>query len=91
MPDEESPEKETVQVFNVMNHELVPRHEVLPPDEARGVLAKYGVSEDQLPKILATDPAAKACGAKVGDIVKVSRHSLTAGKAVAFRFVVEFA
>ncbi len=93
MPEEEDAVApgETVQVFNVLNHELVPHHEVVSPDEAKALLGRYQVSEDQLPKILATDPAARACGARAGDIVRVIRDSPTAGKAVAFRFVVEFA
>lgn len=85
------PETPTVQVFNVLNHELVPRHEVLSEEEVKEMLAHYNATEDQLPKILVTDPAAKACSAQVGDIVRVSRHSSTAGKATAYRFVVEFA
>jgi len=81
----------TVEVFNVLNHELVPHHAVLDEKEAAKVLETFGVTEDQLPKILVTDPAAKACGAKVGDIVTVVRPSRTAGRAIAYRFCVEFA
>ena len=89
--EEETAVGETVSVFNVLNHELVPHHEVVSPDDAKAILARYQVSEDQLPKILATDPAARACGARSGDIVRVIRQSPTAGSAVAYRFVVEFA
>jgi DNA-directed RNA polymerase subunit H len=81
----------TVEVFNVLNHDFVPHHEVLSDDERQQVLDTYKVTEDQLPKILVTDPAAKACGARVGDIVKIVRKSRTAGLAIAFRFCVEFA
>lgn len=81
----------TVEVFNVLNHDFVPHHEVLS-DEARAeVLKTYKVTEDQLPKILVTDPAAKACNARPGDIVRIVRDSRTAGRAVAYRFCVEFA
>ncbi|MBW3581495.1 MAG: DNA-directed RNA polymerase subunit H [Euryarchaeota archaeon] len=85
-----SEEPETVQVFNVLNHELVPVHEVLDEDEAKALMARYGVKEDQLPKIQVADPAARAAGARPGDIIRVVRMSPTAGKAVAYRFVVEY-
>lgn len=91
MADETGETGPTVEVFNVLNHELVPHHEVVSEEEKNEVLARYEVTEDQLPKILVTDPAAKACGARVGDMVKIVRDSPTAGLAVAFRFCVEFA
>lgn len=84
-------EEEIKESFNVLNHELVPHHEVLDEEEARKVLETYGVSEDNLPKILVTDPAAQACAARPGQIIRVIRESLTAGRAVAYRFVVEYA
>lgn len=74
--------------FNLFDHELVPKHEILAPDERRKVLAKYRAKPYQLPKIRASDPAVKALGAKAGDIVKITRDSATAGKYVAYRYVI---
>lgn len=85
------PDEEIKESFNVLNHELVPYHEVLDEQEAQKVLETFGVTHDNLPKILATDPAAQACEAKPGQIIKVTRQSVTAGHAVAYRFVVEYA
>jgi DNA-directed RNA polymerase subunit H len=75
--------------IDVLGHELVPKHEVLSEEEKKEVLERYKVSQFQLPKILVSDPAARAIGAKVGDVIKITRESPTAGKAIAYRCVVE--
>lgn len=75
--------------FDVMKHDLVPRHEVLSDEEARGILERYGVSPEQLPKILANDAVARAVRAKPGQVIKIRRKSPTAGEHVAYRYVVE--
>jgi DNA-directed RNA polymerase subunit H len=75
--------------FDVRKHVLVPKHEVLSPEEARQVLEKFKVAPHQLPLIKASDPAAKAVGAKPGDILKITRDSPTAGKAIVYRYVIE--
>ncbi|MDH5448813.1 MAG: DNA-directed RNA polymerase subunit H [Candidatus Bathyarchaeota archaeon] len=76
-------------VFNLFDHELVPKHEILPPDEREKLLDKYRVQPYQLPRIRTSDPAVKAIGAKTGDVVKIIRNSATAGKCVVYRYVVE--
>lgn len=75
--------------FNVLNHVNVPLHEVLGEEEAKALLKKYGIVKEQLPKIRATDPAAKVIGAQAGQILRITRNSPTAGKAVAYRLTVE--
>lgn len=75
--------------FDVRKHVLVPKHEVLSPEEARQVLEKFKVTPHQLPLIKASDPAARAIGAKPGDIVRITRDSPTAGKAIVYRYVIE--
>jgi len=52
-------------------------------------LDKYDIKPDQLPRILATDPAVISTGAKPGQIVKIIRKSPTAKYATAYRLVVE--
>lgn len=74
--------------FNVLNHELVPKHEVLSPEEAVRVLKELGTMPEKLPWIKASDPAARAAGAKPGNIVRIIRKSPTAGETVAYRYVV---
>lgn len=74
--------------FNIFKHKLVPKHEILPPGKAKDLLEKYSIKPYQLPRIKASDVAVIAIGAKPGDIIKVTRKSLTAGKHIAYRFVV---
>lgn len=75
--------------FNIFNHVLVPKHEIVKPEEKKKLLLEYRVQPYQLPRLRASDPAAKAIGARPGDIVKIIRDSPTAGKYVSYRYVVE--
>ncbi len=75
--------------FDVMKHDLVPRHEVLSEDDKTAIMARYNAGPDQFPKIFASDPAARAVRAKPGDIIKIIRKSPTAGESLAYRIVVE--
>jgi DNA-directed RNA polymerase subunit H len=52
-------------------------------------LETYNITPDQLPRILANDPAVISTGAKPGQIVKIIRKSPTAKYATAYRLVVE--
>jgi len=79
----------TFPVFDIFEHVLVPKHEILTPEEREKVLAQYRVKPYQLPQIKASDPAAKAIGAKPGDIIRITRKSPTAGEHIAYRYVVE--
>ena len=75
--------------FNVLEHELVPKHEILSEEEKKELLKKYNITEKQLPKILASDPVVKAIGAKPGDVIRIIRNSHVAGRSVYYRIVVE--
>jgi DNA-directed RNA polymerase subunit H (RpoH/RPB5) len=74
--------------FNLFDHEMVPKHEILPPDEREALLEKYRVKPYQLPNIKTSDPAVIAIGAKAGDVVKITRNSQTSGEYNAYRYVV---
>jgi DNA-directed RNA polymerase subunit H len=67
---------------------MVPEHEIIPGDEIPFLLEKYGIKIQQFPKLLISDPLVIEVGAKVGDIVKITRKSQTAGETVYFRLVV---
>ncbi len=72
----------------MLDHYLVPKHEVLPDSEVDEVLAKYNLtSKNQLPKILKDDPVIKAIGAKVGDVIRIHRKDPT-GEYYYYRVVV---
>ncbi len=75
--------------FDPRGHVLVPEHRVLSKEEGEEVLRRYGVKPHQLPLLKSSDPVARAIGARPGDIVEVRRVSPTAGRAVAYRYVVE--
>jgi len=81
---------ETSQIpsFNIFEHDLVPKHEVLSKEEAEELLRKYRINPYNLPHIKKSDPAIFLIGAKPGDIVKITRKSPTAGIYVTYRYVV---
>jgi len=75
-------------IERVAEHFLVPKHEIVPEDKVKEVLAKFGSSQDRFPQILFDDPAVIEVGAKKGDIIKITRNSQTAGKTMYYRVVV---
>ena len=74
--------------FDIFQHELVPKHEILSEEDVEALLKKHRIRHYQIPRIKASDPAATMIGAKPGDIVKIIRKSPTAGCSVAYRYVV---
>ncbi|PAU85489.1 DNA-directed RNA polymerase subunit H [Halorubrum salipaludis] len=74
-------------MVDVSQHELVPDHVLLEPEEVDEVLAEYDVKRTNLPKIKRTDPALPD-EAEVGDVVKITRNSRTTEEAVVYRLVV---
>ena len=89
MPRAKAKKAEEELPFKVTDHFLVPKHEILTPDESREILLKYNSTANQFPFIASTDPAAKSIGAKAGDFIRITRWSETAGETVYYRFVVE--
>ncbi|NHJ85075.1 MAG: DNA-directed RNA polymerase subunit H [Asgard group archaeon] len=74
--------------FDIFTHNLVPEHLICPEDELKVLLDKYNIKRRHLPKILASDPAVKAIGAKPGQVVKILRDSDVSGESTAYRLVV---
>ncbi len=72
----------------IRSHVLVPRHEILDDAETKKVLREYEVDRSKLPKIKKDDPALPE-EAKVGDVIKITRESPTAGVSLYYRVVVE--
>ncbi len=79
----------TFPVFEIFDHKLVPKHEILDEKEKKEVLAQYKTQPYQMPQIKSNDPAVKAIGAKPGDMLKIIRKSATAGEHIAYRYVVD--
>ena len=75
-------------MVNILDHKLVPKHEVLPAKEKKELLERLKITPEQLPKIYDTDPIVKCIEAKKGDVVKITRDSQTAGETTYYRVVV---
>ena len=78
--------------FNVLRHVLVPEHHLLSEEDADAVLARKGMTRDQLPKIRKSDPGIKVLETihgpiDEGRVIKVVRKSETAQEFVAYRLV----
>ena len=75
---------------SILEHELVPRHEILGEEEIAELLKAYKIKKDQLPKIKSSDPVIKELKeVEVGDVVRIRRRSRTAGKSLSYRLVIE--
>jgi len=75
--------------FSLLDHELIPHHEITDEDELKSVLKHYNIGMEDLPKIKVADPVVKEIGAEVGDVVKIIRNSATAGEAMYYRYVID--
>ena len=75
---------------NILEHEIVPKHIVLSPEETEQVMKKFNIKKlTQFPRILKSDPVIKALEAKKGDLIKIIRKSSTAKESEYYRIVVE--
>ena len=69
-------------------HILVPKHEVLSPEEAKIVLEHYEVTREELPKIKKDDPALEEFKVRVDDVIKITRKGPTANESIYYRVVI---
>lgn len=74
-------------VVNPLKHVLVPKHEILPPEQhAELMQSMYITAKSKFPEIkFHVDPIARCIGAVPGDIVKIMRPSPSAGESVIYR------
>lgn len=73
---------------NILDNILVPKHEILSPEDAERILEFYRITPEELPKITQDDPALAKLGAKIGEIIRITRNSSTAGKSLYYRVVI---
>lgn len=71
----------------ITNHILVPKHEKLTAKEKEELLKKYGITQRELPKIHQTDTAIAHLDVEIGDVIKITRQSPTAGITFFYRGV----
>jgi len=74
-------------LVDITEHELVPEHQVLNDTEKTSLLARYKLSESQLPRLQVSDPVARYFGLERATVVKIIRPSETAGRYVTYRIV----
>ncbi|ELQ76996.1 RNA polymerase, 25-kDa subunit (common to polymerases I, II and III) [Trachipleistophora hominis] len=77
--------KEKELLFNVTKHSLVFKHRIISVEEKERLMDEKKIKEEQMPRILITDPVAKYLGARKGDVLEIERESETAGSALYWR------
>ncbi|MGP8321542.1 MAG: DNA-directed RNA polymerase subunit H [Methanosarcinaceae archaeon] len=99
--------------FSLLDHNSVPKHEIMQEDEIKLLLGTYHINKEQLPKIKGTkkgvenatkkvtkkvtkkstdksaDPVVIELGAEIGDVIKITRISQTAGESLYYRLVID--
>jgi DNA-directed RNA polymerase I, II, and III subunit RPABC1 len=75
-------------LFVLIDHNLVPPHYLLTSAEKDEYFGTFNHHPRDMKKILVNDPVAKFYGAKVGDLFKIVRPSITSGKDVDYRIVI---
>jgi DNA-directed RNA polymerase I, II, and III subunit RPABC1 len=72
----------------IVDHNIVPKHILLTNDEKEKYFSVFNHHPRDMKKILVNDPIARFYGAKVGDLFKIIRPSITSGKEIDFRIVI---
>lgn len=73
--------------FNLFDHILVPKHNILNQSEEIALLNKLRINRDNLPSISRFDPPIKALGIRPGRICHIIRASKTAIETSYYRLV----
>jgi DNA-directed RNA polymerase subunit H (RpoH/RPB5) len=88
-------EYENTEVFTIdelliviIDHNLVPPHYLLSVEEKDLYFSTFNHHPRDMKKILINDPIARFYGAKLGDLFKIIRPSITSGKDIDYRIVV---
>lgn len=72
--------------FNIIDHELVPKHRVMSEEEANEIKKKYNIQDNsQIPDISRFSPVSLAIGLRPGSMCEIMRPSKTAIMAPFYR------
>ena len=72
--------------YNILNHELVPKHTILSSNEKEEVMRKFNITDiSQFPTISRFDAVAKAIGMRPGEVCRIERSSNTSINAEYYR------
>lgn len=75
--------------FNILNHEMVPKHIKLNDTEKEAFLRKYNIYKtDRIPEISRFDPVAKAIGLQPNNVCKIIRPSRTSIQGTYYRICI---
>ena len=75
--------------FNVLEHEMVPKHIKLKSEEIEEFKKSYNIVKDSnIPEISRFDPIAVAIGLRPGEMCKIIRLSITAFNGVYYRICI---
>ena len=61
--------------YDRTDHEFVPQHRIVTPEEQEAILKQYRCKKEQLPKLLPSDPVGRFLGARGGQVIKITRPS----------------
>ena len=75
--------------YKAEKHILIPKHTKLTDRQKEKLLEEYKVSLKELPRILKSDPAIQSLDGKPGEVIKITRNSMTAGEISFYRVVVD--
>jgi len=65
--------------FNILNHTLVPEHNIMADSSVQTIMTKYNITDKiQFPDISRFDPVARAIGLRPGQVCHIIRPSKTA-------------
>ena len=76
-------------MINIVDNDLVPKHEVVPDDEVDMIYKKYKLRKKDMPRIFTADPIARYYNMKPNQLCRIIRPSETTGEKESFRLVVK--
>lgn len=76
-------------LFNILEHEHVPPHEIVPEEDHAAIYDIYNINDpSQLPQISRYDPVAVAIGLRPKQICKITRKSKSAIESPYYRYCI---